>query len=83
VSAANKFLTDYGVINAIPQEYEKAIKQTGVWQEHLTQARENLKVLATKAIHKSFMKHIFEKPTTKQCLIAYELTPDQIRKYFS
>ena len=43
--------------NAIPQ-YKKAIKRTGVQQEHLTQPWENLKVLTTKAIHKSFVKHV-------------------------
>ena len=53
------FLTYYGVINAIPQEYKKAIKQTGVLQEHLTQPWENLKVLTAKVIHKSFVKHMF------------------------
>ena len=45
------------LINAIPQ-YKKAIKRTGVQQEHLTQPWENLKVLTTKAMHKSFVKHI-------------------------
>ena len=49
------FLTDYGLINAIPQEYKKAIKQTGVLQEHLTKPWENLKVLTTNVIHKSFV----------------------------
>jgi len=70
------FLTHYGVINAIPQEYKRAIKQKGAQQEHLTQPWENLKVLTTKAIHKSFVKHIFEEATTKQRLIANGLTPD-------
>jgi len=64
-----KFLTYYGVINTIPQEYKKAIRRTGVQQEHLPQPWQNLKVLTTKAIHKSFVKHIFEEPTTKQRLI--------------
>ena len=44
--------------------------------------RLNLKVLTTKAIHKSFVKNLFEEPTTKQPLIANGLTPDQISKYF-
>ena len=77
------FLTYYGLINAIPQEYKKAIKQTGVQQEQLTQPWENLKELTTKTIHKSFVKHMFEEPTTKQPLIADGLTPDQISKYFN
>ena len=64
------FLTYYGLINAIPQEYEKTIKQRGVLQEHHTQPWENLKVLTTKVIHKSFVKHTFEEPTVKQRLIA-------------
>ena len=77
------FLTCYGLINAIPQEYEKAIKQRGVLQEHHTQPWENLKVLTTKVIHKSFVKHMFEEPTVKQRLIANGLPPDQISKYFN
>ena len=28
------FLTYYGLINAIPQEYKKAIKQTGILHNH-------------------------------------------------
>ena len=70
------FLTYCGVINAIPQEYKKAIKRKVARQEHLTQPWENLKVQTTKAIHKSFAKHVFEEPTTKQRLIANGLTPD-------
>ena len=76
-------LTYYGLINSIPQEYKKALKRTGVQQEHLTQPWENLKVLTTKAIHKSFVKHMFEEPTTKQRLIADGLPPDRIGKYFN
>jgi len=41
----------------------------GVQQEYLTQPWENLKVLTTKAIHKSYVKHVFEEPTTKLRLI--------------
>ena len=37
------FLTYYGLINAIPQEYKKAIKQTSELQEHLTQPMGELK----------------------------------------
>ena len=70
------FLTYYGLINAIPQEYKRAIKRSGERQEHLTQPWENLKVLTTKAIHKSFVKHMFEEPTTKQRLIVNGLPPD-------
>ena len=77
------FLTYYGVINAIPQEYKKAIRQTGVQQEHHTQPCENLKVLTTKAIHRSFVKYVFEEPTSKHRLISNGLTPDQISKYFN
>ena len=77
------FLTYYGLINAIPQQYKKAIKRTGVQQEHLTQPWENLKVLTTKAIHRRFVKHMFEEPTTKRRLIADRLPPDQISKYFN
>ena len=40
-------------------------------------------MLTTKAIHKSFVKHMFEEPTTKQRLIADGLPPDQIGKYFN
>ena len=77
------FLTYYGLINAIPQEYKKALKQTGVLSEHLIQPWENLKVLTTKVIHKSFVKHMFEEPTVKQRLTANGLPPDQISKYFN
>ena len=76
-------MTYYGLINAIPQEYKKAMKQTGVLQEHLTQPWENLKMLTTKVIHKRFVKHMFEEPTVKQRLIASGLLPDQISKYFN
>ena len=75
--------SSYVIINAIPQKYKKAIKKTGVQQEHLTEPWENLKVLATKVIHKSLVKYMFEEPTTKQHLIANGLTPDQISKCFN
>ena len=52
-------------------------------QEHLTQPWENLKVLTTKVIHKSVVKHTFEEPTVKQRLIAHGLPPDQISKHFN
>ena len=63
------FLSDYRVINAIPQEYKKAMRHTNVQQGHATQTRQTLKVLTTKAIFKGFVKYIFEEPTTKQRLI--------------
>ena len=63
------FLTYYGLINSIPQEYKKAIKRTSVQQEHLTQPWENLKALTTKAIHKSFVKHVFEEPPQHYALL--------------
>ena len=69
------FLTYYGLINAIPQEYKQAIKRTGEQQEHLTQPwAENLKVLTTKAIHKSFVKNTFQEPTTKTTSYCYWVT---------
>ena len=78
------FLTYYGLINAIPQKYKRQFKKkTGVQQEHLTKPWENLKVLTTKVIQKSFVKYMFEEPTTKQHLIANGLTPDQISKCFN
>ena len=40
-------------------------------------------MLTTKAIHKSFVKHMFEEPTTKQRLIADGLPPYQISKYLN
>ena len=52
-------------------------------QEHLAQPWENLKALTTKAIHKSFVKHVFEEPTTTLRLLANGLTPDQISKCFN
>ena len=39
-------------------------------------------MLTTKAIHKSFVKNMFEEPTTKQRLVANGLPPDQISRYF-
>ena len=69
------FLTYYGLINPIPKEYKKATNRTGAQQEHVTQPWENLKVLTSKAMHKSFVKHMFEEPPTKQRLIANGLTP--------
>ena len=70
-----------GLIFAIPQEYKKQpLKKTGVHQEHLTEPWENLEVLTTEVIHKSFVKYIFEEPATKHCLIADGLTPHQINK---
>ena len=60
-----------------------AIKRTGLQQEHPTQPWANLKALTTKAIHKSFVKRIFEEPTAKQRLIANGLKLDQISKYFN
>ena len=60
-----------------------AKKRTGVQQEHLTQPWDNLNALTTKVIHKSFGKHIFGEPITKQRLIANGLKPDQVSKYFN
>ena len=57
------FLTYYGVINAIPNEYKKSIKQTNAQQEQPTQQSQGLKALTAKAIRKSFVNHIFEVPT--------------------
>lgn len=70
----------FGLIFAIPQEYKKQLKKTGVHQEHLTEPWENLEVLTTEVIHKSFVKYIFEEPATKQRLIADGLTPHQINR---
>ena len=64
-------------------KYKRAIKKTGVQQEHLTEPWENLKVLTTKVIHKSSAKYMFEEPTIKQHLIANGLTPYQISKCFN
>ena len=77
------FLTYYGLINAIPQKYKKEIKKSGVQQEYLTEPWENLKALTNKVIHKSFVKYVFEEPTTKQHLNGNGLTPDQISKRFN
>ena len=51
-------MTYYGVINAIPNEYKKSFKEINAQQEQPTQQSQNLKVLTTKAIHKSFVDHI-------------------------
>ena len=76
-------MTYYRVINAIANEYKKSIKQTNVQIEQPTQQSQCLKALRTKAIHKSFVNHIFEVPTaTTQCLIDNGLPPDHINDYF-
>ena len=60
-----------------------AKKRTRVRQEHPTQPWDSLNALTTKAIHKSFVKHIFKEPFTNQRLIANGLKPDRISKYFN
>ena len=51
--------------------------------EQPTQQSQCLKALTTKAIHKSFVNHIFEVPTAAtQCLIDNGLPPDHINDYF-
>ena len=77
------FLTYYGVINAIPNEYKKSIKQTNAQQEQPTQQSQSLKALTTKAIRKSFVNHIFEVPTATQRLIDNGLPLDHINDYFN
>ena len=77
------FLTYYGVINAIPNEYKKSIKQTNVKKGQPTQQSQCLKALTTKAVRKSFVKHIFEVPTATQRLIDNGLPPDYINDYFN
>ena len=76
-------MTYYGVINAIPNEYKKSIKQTNAQQEQPTQQSQSLKALTTKAIRKSFVNHIFEVPTAPQRLIDNGLPPDHINDYFN
>lgn len=50
ISVVNNFFYLFGLIFAIPQEYKKQLKKTGVHQEHLTEPWENLEVLTTKVI---------------------------------
>ena len=76
-------MTYYRVINTIANEYKKSIKQTNVQIEQPTQQSQCLKALTTKALHKSFVNHIFEVPTAAtQCLIDNGLPPDHINDYF-
>ena len=76
-------MTYYRVINAIANEYKKSIKQMNVQIEQPTQQSQCLKAPTTKAIHKSFVNHIFEVPTAAtQCLIDNGLPPDHINDYF-
>ena len=77
------FLTYYGVINAISNEYKKSIKQTNAQQEQPSQQGQSLKALTTKAIRKIFVNHIFEVPTATQRLIDNGLPPDRINDYFN
>ena len=76
-------MTYYGVINAIPNEYKKSIKQTNAQQEQPTHQSQSLKALTTKAIRKNFVNHIFEVPTATQRLIDNGLPPDHINDYFN
>ena len=76
-------MTYYGVINAIPNEYKKSIKQTNAQQEQPTQQIQRLKALTTKAIRKIFVNHIFEVPTAIQRLVDNVLPPDRINDYFN
>ena len=76
-------MTYYGVINAIPNEYQKSINLTNVQQEQPTQQSQCLKALTTKAIRKSFVNHIFEVPTATQRLFDNGLPPDHINFYFN
>ena len=75
-------MTYYGVINAIPNEYNKSIKPTNAQQGQPTQQSQSLKALTTKAIRKSFVNHIFEVPTATQRL-DNGLPPDHINDYFN
>ena len=62
---------------------KKSIKQMNVQIEQPTQQSQCLKAPTTKAIHKSFVNHIFEVPTAAtQCLIDNGLPPDHINDYF-
>ena len=56
------FLTYYRVINVLPNEYKKSIKQINAQQQQPTQQRQSLKALTTKAIPESFLNDIFEEP---------------------
>ena len=49
------FLTYYGLINAIPQEYYKGNKANECKARASYTTMENLKVLTTKTLHKSFV----------------------------
>ena len=77
------FMTYYGVINAIPNEYKKSIKQTNVQQEQPTQHSQSLKALTTMATRKNFVNHIFEIPIATQRLIDNGVPSDHINDYFN
>ena len=77
------FFTYYGVINTIPNEYKKSIKQTNAQQEQPTKQSQSLKALTTKVIRKSFVKRIFEVPKATQRLNDNGLPLDHINDYFN
>ena len=77
------FLTYHGVINAIPNEYKKSIKQMNAQQQQPTQQSQGLKALTTNAIVKSFVHHIFEERIATQRPIDNGLPPDHVDDYFN
>ena len=50
---------------------------------HCIQQSQSLKALTTKAIHNSYVYHIFEEPTATQRLIDNGLLPDHMNNYFN
>ena len=77
------FLSYYGVINAIPNEYEKSVEQMNAQQQQPTQQSQSLKALTTNAILKSFVDHMFEERIATQRPIDNGLPPDHMNDYFN
>ena len=71
-------MTYYVVINAIPNERKKkSMKKMNAQQKPIQQSQ-SLRPLTIKAIQKSFVDHIFEKPTATQRLIDNGLPPSAV-----
>ena len=59
---------------------KKSMKKMNAQQQKPIQQRQSLKALTTKAIQKSFVDHIFEKPTATERLIDNGLPPSAVSR---
>ena len=74
-------MTYYVVISVIPNEHKKkSMKKMNAQQQKPIQQSQSLRPLTTNAIEKSFVDHIFEKPTATQRLIDNGLPPSAVSR---